>query len=248
MKLPDLLPARATLAARRLALAVALACAGALAGCATGPHPQDPFEPFNRNIDTFNRNVDDAVLKPVATAYRDVLPSPVRTGVSNFFGNLGDVWSGVNSLLQFKAVNAAESLMRVAINTTLGVAGLLDVASEIGLERHREDFGQTLGHWGVPTGPYLVLPLLGPSTVRDTAALPLDMKGDLAAQFNPESTRNSLYVVRVIDTRANLLRATSVMEEVALDRYTFTRDAWLQKRRAEVFEGQPPELPEDPKE
>lgn len=233
---------------RRLAQAGALACACVLAGCATGPNPRDPFEPFNRQIDTFNRTIDDAVLKPVATTYRDVLPSPVRTGVTNFFGNLSDVWSGVNSLLQLKVVNTADNLMRVVVNTTFGLGGLLDWASEMGLERHREDFGQTLGHWGVPTGPYLVLPLLGPSTVRDAAALPVDMKADLAAQFDPASTRNSLQVVRIIDTRANLLRASSVMEEVALDRYTFTRDIWMAKRRADVFEDQPPELPDEPKE
>ncbi len=240
---PRLLPA-----ARRVAGIAVLAGAGLLAGCATGPHPQDPFEPFNRNIHAFNEKVDNAVLKPVATTYRDVLPRPVRTGVANFFGNLGDVWSGVNSLLQLKVGDAASTLMRVSVNTVLGVGGLVDVASELGLDRHREDFGQTLGRYGVPTGPYLVLPLLGPSTVRDTAALPVDRQGDLVTEFNPESTRNALVVTRVIDTRANLLQASRVMEEVALDPYTFTRDAWLQKRRSDVYDGQPPALPDEPKE
>lgn len=234
--------------ARRLAAAVALAGTCLLAGCATGPNPQDPFEPFNRGVYGFNETVDNAVLRPVATAYRDTLPSPVRTGVSNFFGNLGDVWSGVNSLLQLKVGDAATTLMRVAVNTVLGVGGVVDVASELGLDRHREDFGQTLGRYGVPTGPYLVLPLLGPSTVRDTAALPVDRQGDLVGEIDPTGTRNTLIVTRVIDTRANLLQASRVMEEVALDRYTFTRDAWLQKRRSDVHDGQPPALPDELKE
>ena len=138
--------------------------------------------------------------------------------------------------------------MRVAVNTIMGVGGLVDVASELGLDRHREDFGQTLGRYGVPTGPYLVLPLLGPSTVRDAAALPVDRQGDLVQQINPEAARNGSTVLRVVDTRANLLQASRVMEEVALDRYTFTRDAWLQKRRSDVHDGQPPALPDEPKE
>lgn len=234
--------------ARRLAGVAALGGACLLAGCATGPNPQDPFEPFNRGVYSFNEKVDDAVLKPVATAYRDTLPSPVRTGVSNFFGNLGDVWSGVNSLLQFKVGEATTSFMRVAVNTSMGLGGLLDWASEMGLDRHREDFGQTLGRYGMPTGPYLVLPLLGPSTVRDTAALPVDHQGDLVREIDPTGTHNALVVTRAIDTRANLLQASRVMEQVALDRYTFTRDAYLQKRRADVFDGQPPAMPDEQKE
>ncbi len=233
---------------RRLASLAVLAAASMLAGCATGPNPQDPFEPFNRGVYRFNETVDNAVFKPVATAYQDTLPSPVRTGVANFFGNLGDVWSGVNSLLQLKVGDAASSLMRVTINTTIGLGGLLDWASEMGLDRHREDFGQTLGHYGVPAGPYLVLPLLGPSTVRDTAALPVDRQGDLVQEINPEASRNASIVLRAVDTRANLLQASRVMEAVALDPYTFTRDAWLQKRRSDVHDGQPPALPDEPKE
>jgi len=239
---------RSAPAARRLAGIALLAGAGLLAGCATGPNPLDPFEPFNRGVFNFNEKVDNAVLKPVATAYRDTLPSPVRTGVSNFFGNLGDVWSGVNSLLQLKVEDAANSLMRVAINTTLGLYGLLDWATPMGLDRHREDFGQTLGRYGVPTGPYLVLPLLGPSTVRDTAALPVDHRGDLVHEIDPTASRNAAIVTRAVDTRANLLGASRVMEEVALDRYTFTRDAYLQKRRADVFDGLPPPMPDEPKD
>ena len=154
-----------------------------LGGCATGPTPipRDPFEPLNRQVSQFNEGVDDAVLKPVATVYKNGVPPLVRTGVSNFFGNLGDVWSFVNSVLQFKFQNAAENFMRLNVNTFFGLGGILDIASELNIERHKEDFGQTLGRWGVPAGPYLVLPLLGPSTVRDTVALPVDYKGDLGA-------------------------------------------------------------------
>ncbi len=230
---------------RCIALAAAVS---ALAGCAAGPDRRDPFEPFNRSIMRFNDDVDGLVLKPVATAYRDVLPAPLRTGVNNFFSNLGDAWSTVNALLQLKVPYAAENFMRFGINTVFGFGGILDIASEAGLERHREDFGQTLGHYGVPPGPYVVLPLLGPSTVRDTAALGVDWKGDLVRRTDTESVRNLLQGVRIVDTRANLRRATSVMEEISLDRYTFVRDAYLQKRRAEIFEGEPPELPEEPKE
>ena len=143
-----------------------------LAGCATGPNanPEDPYESFNRGVYSFNDGLDKAVLKPVATAYHDVAPKPIRTGVSNFFGNLGDVWSFVNNLLQGRGSDALDSMVRVNVNTLFGLGGLLDIATEMGVQRHKQDFGLTLGHWGVQTGPYLVLPLLGPSTLRDTAA------------------------------------------------------------------------------
>lgn len=208
-----------------------------LAGCATGPNPRDPLEPFNRRVTQLNERVDSVVLVPVATIYRDVVPPLARTGVSNFFGNLSDAWSAVNALLQLQVHHAAENWLRFSVNTVFGFAGVLDIATEAGIERHREDFGQTLGRWGVPSGPYLVLPLLGPSTVRDTAALPVDARGDLVQQFNPASAESSLYVLRAVDVRANLLRASSVLDDVALDKYTFTRDAHLQRREAEVANG-----------
>ena len=220
----------------------------ALGGCATGPDRRDPLENFNRGVMQFNDELDAAVLKPVANAYRDNMPSPVRTAIGNVFGNLGDAWSMVNSALQLKAQHAAESLMRVGINTVFGIYGLVDIASELGLERHREDFGQTLGRWGVPTGPYVVLPLLGPSTLRDTAALPIDRRGDGLRTLDSVSTRNSLYALRVVDTRASLLRTGRLLDEVSLDRYTFTRDAYLQRRRADVFEGEPAPEPEETKD
>ena len=203
-----------------------------LQGCATGPNPRDPFEPFNRSVTRFNEGLDEAIIKPVAQAYQGAVPSPVRTGVTNFFGNLSDVWSFVNNVLQAKPQAAVDSFMRVSVNTLIGLGGVLDWATEMGIARHREDFGKTLGHWGVATGPYLVLPVLGPSTVRDTAALVVDSKGDLVMQVDNVATRNLLYVLRAVDLRANLLRAGDVLDQAALDKYAFTRDAHLQRRGA----------------
>jgi phospholipid-binding lipoprotein MlaA len=217
-------------------LFVAAGLAFVLAGCATGPNadPRDPFEPVNRAVDSFNYGVDRAVLKPVATVYRDVTPQMVRTGVTNFFANLGDAWSAVNNLLQAKGQAAGESVMRFGFNTVFGFGGLLDWGTAMGIPRHKEDFGQTLGYWGVPAGPYVVLPLLGPSTVRDTAALPVDWKGDLVTHIDHVSVRNSLIATRIVNTRANLLRAGEVLDDAALDRYSFTRDVYLQVRDGDV--------------
>jgi len=205
-----------------------------LQGCATGPNPRDPFEPFNRSVMRFNDGLDEAIIKPVAQAYQGAVPSPVRTGVSNFFGNLSDAWSFVNNVLQAKPQAAADSFVRVGVNTLIGLGGVLDWATVMGIERHREDFGKTLGRWGVATGPYLVLPVLGPSTVRDTAALLVDSKGDLVMQIDNVATRNSLYVLRAIDLRTSLLRAGDVLDQAALDKYTFTRDSYLQRRGAVI--------------
>ena len=207
-----------------------------LQGCATGPNPRDPFEPFNRSVYRFNDGLDAAIIKPVAQAYQSAVPSPVRTGVSNFFGNLSDVWTFVNNVLQANPQAAADSFARVGVNTLIGLGGVLDWATEMGIERHREDFGKTLGHWGVATGPYLVLPVLGPSTVRDTAALVVDSKGGLLMEVNSVATRNSLYALRAVDLRASLLRAGEVLDQAALDKYAFTRDSYLQ-RRGVVIEG-----------
>ncbi|MDH4446243.1 MAG: VacJ family lipoprotein [Acidovorax sp.] len=209
------------------ALSVAL-----LGGCATvaNPDPRDPLESYNRSMTSFNEQVDAMVLKPVAIAYQGAVPGPVRTGVSNFFANLGDAWSFVNNALQLRGEAATSSFMRFNVNTFLGLGGVLDIASEMGIERYRQDFGLTLGRWGVATGPYLVLPVLGPSTVRDTLALPLDAKGNLASYVDPVPARNSLYALRAVDVRANLLRAGSVLDSAALDKYSFTRDVFLQVR------------------
>lgn len=226
--------------APRLGVVVAVVM---LSACATGPqaNPRDPLEPFNRGMYSFNDAVDRAVVKPVATAYRDVLPSPVRTGVSNFFNNLQDAWSFVNNSLQLKGEGAGNSIVRFGVNTVFGLGGVLDIATEMRIERFTEDFGQTLGYWGVGAGPYLVLPLLGPSTVRDTAALPVDMQGNAVSQVSDVPTRNSATVLNLVNRRAQLLDATKMLDEVALDPYTFTRDAFLQRRRNQVFDGNPPD-------
>jgi phospholipid-binding lipoprotein MlaA len=207
-----------------------------MAGCATvtpgsGADPRDPWEGYNRQVWRFNEALDEAVLQPVARGYKAAVPEFVRTGVGNFFGNLSDVWSLVNNLLQLKPAESAEMTARVGLNSTVGLLGLFDVATGAGLQRRREDFGHTLAHWGMPTGPYLVLPLLGPSTLRDTAALPVDMKGDLLGQVNDSSARIGLRVTRVVGQRADLLEAGRMLDQVALDRYTFVRDAHLQRRR-----------------
>ncbi|MDZ7865889.1 VacJ family lipoprotein [Acidovorax sp.] len=226
-------PAHGAAALRRAGRAlVAVVGLALLVGCASGPRndPRDPLEPYNRGVTQFNEQVDAIVLKPVATAYKEVTPPLVRTGVSNFFANLTDVWSFVNNVLQLRLEGAASSFMRVNVNTFLGLGGVLDVASEIGIDRYRQDFGLTLGSWGMATGPYLVLPILGPSTVRDTLALPVDMMGNPGRYVDPTSARNSLYALRAVDARANLLRAGSVLDSAALDKYSFTRDVFLQVR------------------
>ena len=207
-----------------------------LTGCATGPNvnPDDPLEPYNRSVTKFNDAVDDAVLRPLATTYVELTPQLIRTGVSNFFANLGDAWSFVNNTLQLKPEPAATSFFRFGINSLMGLGGVLDVASEMRMERYKQDFGQTLGRYGVPTGPYFVLPFLGPSTIRDTVALPVDARGSLLTTVDPVSARNSLYALRIIDARANLLRATNVLSSAALDEYSFTRDVYLQVRRGET--------------
>ena len=214
--------------------AIAAVSAGALAlgGCAsTGSNPQDPYESFNRKVQSFNDGVDDAVLKPVATAYQTVTPQPVRTGVGNFFGNVGDLWSMVNHLLQGNGLQAYNHMVRFTTNTVLGIGGLLDIATEMGVDRQKQDFGRTLGAWGIKPGPYLVLPLLGPSTVRDTVALPADWNGNVLSELRPISHRNALVGLKVVDDRARLLKAGDIVDSVALDRYVLLRDVYLQSRQ-----------------
>ena len=215
---------------------VALLLVAMLTACASGPNanPRDPLEPFNRGMTNVNDAVDGAVLKPVATVYRDITPDPVRTGVNNFFQNLGDVWSFINATLQLRPREAAENFLRFNVNTVFGVAGLFDVASDMGLERTRLDFGQTLGRWGVPAGPYLVLPFFGPSSFRDAAGFSIESRGDLVQGLSDIPMRNSLYVLRAVETRANLLRASTLLEGAALDKYSFTRDLYLQRRESQI--------------
>ncbi|MDR7380135.1 phospholipid-binding lipoprotein MlaA [Rhodoferax ferrireducens] len=237
---------------KKIAKHAMLACASGIflviSGCATGPqaNPRDPLEPLNRTVFGFNEVVDNAVLKPVATVYTKVTPALVRTGVTNFFSNLTEVWSTANNALQFKGREAVESWMRFSINTVFGLGGIFDLATDMGLERHKEDFGQTLGSWGVPSGPYLVLPLLGSSTVRDTAALPLDMQGNALNAVPHSGDRDRLTGLNLVNTRANLLRASAVLDDAALDKYTFSRDFYLQARRSEVYDGNPPEPAAEP--
>jgi phospholipid-binding lipoprotein MlaA len=214
-------------------------CASMSDGATANPH--DPWEGYNRSMMRFNDSADRAVLKPAATGYTKVVPSPVRTGVSNFFGNLGDMWSFVNNLAQADAEGSLHSFWRVAVNTTFGLGGVLDWASEMRLDRHRKDFGMTLGRWGVPPGPYLVLPILGPSTLRDTVALPVDVwLGSPTRYIGNVPLRNSLYALKPMDVRSQLLDATDLLGQASLDSYSFTRDAWLQKRRNDVYNGNPP--------
>ncbi len=205
-------------------------------GCATGPNanPKDPMEPLNRAVFNFNDGLDRAVLQPVATAYDQVTPSPVKTGVRNFFGNISDVWSVVNNLLQGKLKESLETFMRVSVNSTFGFGGVVDIGTEAGLPKNKQDFGQTLGVWGFDAGPYVVLPLFGPSSVRDTAGRVVDTSADLVSNTRNVPTRNSLTVLRVVDTRAQLLGATEILEQAALDKYSFTRDLYLQRRAASI--------------
>ncbi|MEO7497300.1 MAG: VacJ family lipoprotein [Massilia sp.] len=209
-----------------------------MTGCAaTGKNPKDPYESFNRTMFKFNDGVDRVALKPAATAYKQVLPTFVQTGVSNFFGNLSDIWSGANNLMQGKGQDGMSDLTRFALNSTFGLAGFLDIASEAGLRKHNEDFGQTLGAWGFPSGPYLMLPLLGPSTVRDASVMPLDIAADPWAYKDPVKWRNVGTALRAVDQRAAVLDASNLMEEAALDRYEFIRDGFLQRRESKITDG-----------
>ena len=229
------------------------ACVVALSGCGTidqargGPGQRlDPWEKWNRKVFNFNEDVDRTVLKPVANGYVNVVPQPLRRGVSNFFNNFADAWSSINNILQGKIQTGLEDATRVGANTLFGLGGLLDVASEMGLDRHFEDFGQTLGHYGVGAGAYIVIPVLGPSTVRDAAALPVDRLASPPAFFNGTRTQIALTGLQIVNTRAGLLGATTVIDDIALDKYTFVRDAYLQRRRSLVFDGDPPDLPTPP--
>ena len=218
-------------------IGLALAIAASVSACATGTNPRDPLEGYNRAMFKFNDTVDQVALKPVATAYKKVTPSFVQTGVGNFFGNLSDVWSAVNNLLQGKGEAGLQDVVRVSMNSTFGILGLIDIASQAGIPKHNEDFGQTLGWYGIQPGPYVMLPLLGPSTVRDTVALPLDMTGDPWRYKDPVNVRTIGTVTRIVDKRAALLDATNLMEAAALDRYEFIRDGFLQARESKVFDG-----------
>ena len=241
---------------RRLAsLLAAVGIAIALAGCTTiqaahgGPGQRlDPWEKWNRKVFNFNEDVDRAVLEPVATTYTNVVPQQVRRSVGNFFSNFADAWSAINNMVQGKFEAGFEDATRVGANTLFGLFGILDVASEMGLEHHYEDFGQTLGRYGVGAGAYVVLPILGPSSVRDAAAIPVNRLASPPAFFAGTRTQIGLTVLQIVNTRAGLLGATRVIDDIALDKYTFIRDAYLQRRRSLVFDGDVPETPAAPED
>jgi phospholipid-binding lipoprotein MlaA len=213
----------------------------ALTGCAVNGDPRDPLEPMNRAIHDFNEGFDRHVLKPIAQGYEAVLPGFAQTGIRNFFSNLDDVTVLANDILQFKLEQGTRDFMRLAFNSTFGLFGLLDIAGEMGLQKHNEDFGQTLGRWGVGAGPYLVLPFLGPSDIRDTAGMLVDMKHtDLVLQHDDVSTRNPVLALRVVSRRADLLDAKRAVDAAALDGYEFSRDLYLERRRSLVHDGKPP--------
>ena len=190
----------------------------------------DPWESWNRKVFAFNEKLDQNVMKPVATAYSDLVPSPVRTGIDNFFGNIGDAWSAVNLVLQGRFKAGVEQGMRFAVNSTLGFVGVLDIATEAGLDKNSQDFGKTLGKWGMGTGAYVVWPFFGPSSVRDSLALPVDWQASPGVVFDDGSKKVALTSLNLINTRANFLRAGEMLEGIALDKYTFYRDAYLQRR------------------
>jgi phospholipid-binding lipoprotein MlaA len=214
-------------------------------GCATSGNPKDPIEGFNRAMFAINDGVDQAVLRPVAVGYDTVLPSPVKQGVTNFFGNIGDVFTAVNNILQGKVADGVSDFGRVLLNSTVGLFGLIDVASDVGMEKHDEDFGQTFGRWGAGSGAYVVLPLMGPSSVRDVLGSVVDSNTSLIPQVNDVSVRNSLMALNLIDKRAGFLAADKVVEAAALDKYSYVRDAYLQRRNNLVHDGNPPRERED---
>ena len=232
---------------RALACAVSLPVVLALSGCATA-HSPDPLESWNRGVFSFNETVDVHVLKPVAEGYVKVTPQPVRTGVRNFFGNIVDVWSSVNLFLQGRLKEGAASTMRVAVNSTLGLGGLIDLATPMRLDRFNEDLGQTLGVWGAPSGAYIVWPLMGPSSVRDSANIASSMTFSATTLIDGAREDNLARLLNVVSTRAAYLSATDLLDSVALDKYAFTRDAYLQRRQSLIDQGRTPAEVEEEEE
>ncbi len=202
----------------------------------------DPLEPMNRAIFGFNEVVDKTVLKPVAKTYKYITPDPVEVGVSNFFNNIGEINTIINDIFQFKFKQAGFDFTRFVINSTIGVFGIFDVATDLGLKRNKEDFGQTLGYWGIESGPYLVLPFLGPSSLRDAPGTFVDYQtNDSVSPVRTElhhEERDALSIVEVVDARAKLLKATQILETAAKDKYVFIRESFLQRRENLVNDGE----------
>ena len=230
-----------TLRLMRAFLATALAALVASAVCAEG-NPRDPYEGFNRTMYSVNEVIDTYAVRPLAKGYDSAVPLPVKASVGNMFGNVGDLWIGVNGALQGKMSEASVDFGRLLINSTVGIFGLFDVASELGFEKHEEDFGQTLAVWGVKDGGYLFWPLIGPRTVRDTAGFAVDAYIDPVSNITPISARNSMRALRIVDIRAGLLPADKLIDEAALDKYTYVRDAYLQRRQNQIYDGRPPRV------
>lgn len=228
----------------RLRLLTVCALAGLVltTGCATtgAGDPRDPLEPMNRAVYTFNEGLDTVLIKPLATIYEGVVPEFIRTGISNMFSNVNDIIVALNNLLQGKVTAAGSDVSRVIVNSTVGVLGFFDMASKIGLEKNDEDFGQTLGYWGVGDGPYLMLPFLGPRTLRDAAGTAVYFTVDPLIHIDPPRDRNQVTALRLVSDRANLLGASKLLETAAIDPYEFLRDAYLQRRRNLIHDGNPP--------
>lgn len=225
---------------RKTALLVGFMLAGALQGCATRQNP-DPLEPWNRKVFGFNESLDANVLKPVAEGYKAVTPEPVRTAVSNFVSNIKDLWSTANLFLQGRFKDGTLGVMRVTVNSTFGLAGLIDIATPMQLYKSNEDFGQTLGVWGVKPGAYVVWPVLGSSTLRDSVGIPGDMYFSPSTLGTYPREENLLRALQIVNARASYLSATNLVDDVALDKYSFVRDAYLQRRQNLIYEGDPPE-------
>ena len=228
---------------------VLLCWVGAMVGCASipvgvQPSPNDPWEPFNRSVFEFNEGLDSYVLKPVVKAYRFILPEFVRDGIYNFFSNYSDIYTALQNLLQGKPDLAFSDLMRVVVNTTFGLGGLIDMATPGGLPKHKEDWGQTFGVWGIPSGPYVVLPFFGPSSVRDTFGTAADLESDYLFRLLPDvALRNSITGLRVVNARNTYYEAGDLLDGAALDKYSFVRDAYIQRREYQINEGREDEEP-----
>ncbi|KVN03831.1 VacJ family lipoprotein [Burkholderia diffusa] len=220
-------------------IAATVAASAVLSGCATGPNrnPNDPLEPMNRAMYKFNDTVDTNIAVPIAKGYQKITPTPMRTAISNFFSNLGDLGNMANNLLQLRITDATQDLMRVAMNSVFGVGGLIDIATPAGLPKHHQDFGLTMARWGVPSGPYLVLPVFGPSTIRDGVGRAVDVRFNLLNYIEP-AARNPMYIAQFISARSDLLGATDLLKQAALDPYSFVRDAYLQQRKSLTYHGQ----------
>lgn len=230
-------------------LAIIILFIGFSTGCTTleGPaNPDDPFESFNRSAYRFNEKVDEYAFKPIAEGYQYITPNTVDTGITNFFNNLGDVWVLFNDLLQLKVEKALNTSARIVFNSTFGLLGFMDVATDFGIKKHSEDFGQTLGYWGVESGPYLVLPFFGPSSVRDGIGFITD-SSVLDVVYDDMTTQHEydFLAVNYIDIRADLLSVKDIIDETTPDPYAFIRDGYMQRRLDKVYDGNPPEDEDD---